>query len=163
MNRRDSIDLVMEWTKGNAIFSRTRRILCLVGTGMASGGEKKQRKLWKDEDMMAALESVKSKGLTVTQATSTYNVPRKTLDDWVNGRVVHGTNPGWDTVLSPTEEKALCNYLVYMAERGFPLTCTMVMLGQLPSALATVVVSTLNWVQGNIGGPGSVNVNCTQC
>ena len=85
---------------------------------MASGGEKKWRKLWKDEDMVAALES---------QAATTYTVPRKTLDDRVKGRVVHGTNPGRDTVLSPTEEKALCNYLFYMAERGFPLTRSMVM------------------------------------
>ena len=91
---------------------------------MASG-EKKLRKLWKDEDMVAALESVKSKALIVTQAATTYNVPRKTLDDRVKGRVVHGMNPGRDTVLSPTEEKALCNYLVYMAERGFPLTRSM--------------------------------------
>ena len=94
---------------------------------MASGGEKKRRKLWKEEDMVAALEAVKSNALTVTKAATTYNVPRKTLDDRVKGRVVHGTNPGRDTVLSPTEEKALCNYLVFMAERGFPLTCSMVM------------------------------------
>ena len=71
-------------------------------------------KLWKDEDMVAALESVKSKALTVTQD----NVPRKTLDDRVRGPVVHGTNPGRDTVLSPTEERALCNYLVYVLRPG---------------------------------------------
>ena len=95
---------------------------------MASGGEKKRRNLRKDEDedMVAALEAVKSNALTVTQAATTYNVPRKTLDDRVKGRVVHGMNPGRDTVLSPREEKALCNYLVYMAERGFPLTCSIV-------------------------------------
>ena len=87
---------------------------------MASGGEKRLRKLWKNEDMVATLESVKSKALTVTQATTTYNI-----DNGVKGRVVHGMNPGRDTVLSLMEDKALCNYLVYMAERGFPLTCSM--------------------------------------
>ena len=94
---------------------------------MASGGEKKRRKLWKNEDMMAALESVNKKALTVAQAATMYNVPRKMFDDRVKGQVAHGTNPGRDTVLSATEEKALCNYLVYMAERGFPLTHSMVM------------------------------------
>ena len=91
---------------------------------MASAGEKKRRKLRKDED--EDMVAVKSNALTVSQAATTYNVPRKTLDDRVKGRVVHGMNPGRDTVLSPREEKALCNYLVYMAERGFPLTCSIV-------------------------------------
>ena len=54
----------------------------------------KQRKLWKDEDMVAALESVNKKEMTVAQAATTYNVPRKTFNDRVKGWVVHGTNPG---------------------------------------------------------------------
>ena len=54
---------------------------------MVSGGKKKQRKLWKDEDMVATLESVNKKELTVAQAATTYSVPRKTLDDGVKGRV----------------------------------------------------------------------------
>ena len=119
---------------------------------MASGGEKKRRKLWKDEDMVAALESVKSKGLTVTQAASTYNVPRKTLDDQV-----------WDTVLSPTEEKALCNYLVYMAERGISSYAHYGDAWAIAIRSEMVVVSTLNWVQGNIGGPGSINGTQSLC
>ena len=52
---------------------------------------------------------------------------RKTLDDRVKGRVKHGTKPGPDTVLTEEEEAALMSYLVYMAQRGFPLTRTMTM------------------------------------
>ena len=52
---------------------------------MASGGEKNRRKLWKEEDMVAAPEAVKSNALTVTKAATTYNIPRKTLDDRVKG------------------------------------------------------------------------------
>ena len=89
--------------------------------------EKKKRKLWKDSDMKAALQAVGDKSLTVTQAASSYNVPRKTLDDRVKGKVVHGTNPGRDPILTKEEEEYLCNYLFYMAERGFPLTRRMVM------------------------------------
>ena len=47
-------------------------------------------------------------------------------DDRVTGRVRHGSKPGVSTVLSSTEEDALESYLIYMANRGFPLTCTMV-------------------------------------
>ena len=94
---------------------------------MASESEKKRRKLWKDEDMVAALDSVTKRTLTVSQAASTYHVPRRTLDDRVKGQVVHGTKPRRDTVLTDKEEEALCSYLIYMAERGFPLTRRMVM------------------------------------
>ena len=88
---------------------------------------KQKRKQWSDEDMVAAMESVSNKTLTVSQAASAYSVPRKTLDDRIKGRVIHGTKPGSDTVLTAEEEKALCTYLIYMAEKGFPLTRTMVM------------------------------------
>ena len=73
------------------------------------------------------LDSVTKKTLTVSQAASTYHVPRKTLNDRVKGQVVHGTKPGRDTVLSDKEEEALCSYLIYMAERGFPFTHRTVM------------------------------------
>ena len=54
------------------------------------------------------------------------NVPRKTLDDRVKGRVKHGSKPGVSTALTFVQEKSLVNYLLYMVERGFPLTHTMV-------------------------------------
>ena len=60
---------------------------------MASGGEK-NRGNRKDKDMVAALESFNKKEMTVAQAATMYNVPRKTLNDRVKGWVVHGTNPG---------------------------------------------------------------------
>ena len=88
---------------------------------------KKKREQWSDDDMTAAMESVNDKTLTVSQAAVAYSVPRKSLDDRINGRVAHGTKPGANTVLTVEEEKALCTYLIYMAERGFPLTRTMVM------------------------------------
>ena len=94
---------------------------------MASDGEKRCRKLWKDEEMINAMEAVSKKELTVSKAARVYRVPRKTLDDQVKGHILHGTKPGRDTVLTAEEESSLCNYLVYMAERAFPLTRHMVM------------------------------------
>ena len=64
--------------------------------------------------------------ITVTAASHTFQVPRKTLDDRVKGRVVHRTDPGLRTVLSSEEEKSLTEYHLYMANCGFPLTRIMV-------------------------------------
>ena len=77
------------------------------------------------KSMVAAMEAVETNKMSVT-AAATFDVPRKTLDDRVKGRVKHGTKPGPNTVLTLEEENALMSYLVYMANCGFPLTRTMV-------------------------------------
>ena len=64
--------------------------------------------------------------MAVSRAATAFSVPRKTLDDKVKGRVEHGTLPGRSMALTEEEEKALCRYLIYMAERGFPLARRMV-------------------------------------
>ena len=87
----------------------------------------KKRKIWKEEDMEKAFDAVKNKEASVSKAAELYSVPRKTLDDMVKGRVLHGDKSGPGTVLTSSEEDSLCNYLVYMADRGFLLTRKMVM------------------------------------
>ena len=42
----------------------------------------------------------------------------------MKGRVQHGTHPGMSTVLTVQEENSLVNYLLHMAQCGFPLTRT---------------------------------------
>ena len=64
--------------------------------------------------------------LTVSAAAIKFSVPRKTLDDRIKGRIKHGSKPGVSTALSSIEEDSLVSYLIYMANRGFPLTRTMV-------------------------------------
>ena len=81
---------------------------------------------WNNDDMMAAMEAVSSGKVTITAASREFNVPRKTLDDRVKGRVTHGKKPGVSTVLTTKEEESLAKYLIYMVERDFPLTRTMV-------------------------------------
>ena len=49
-------------------------------------------------------------------------VPRRTLDDRIRGRVSNGSLPGPSTVLTKEEEDGLVAYLLYMADREFPLT-----------------------------------------
>ena len=70
------------------------------------------------------MEGVKT-GISVIGAATQFQVPRKTLDDRVKGRVQHGAKPGAGTALTVEEEGALASYLLYMAERGFPLTFNM--------------------------------------
>ena len=68
----------------------------------------------------------RKKELTVYKAAVTLKVPRKILDDRVKGHVKHGSKPGPTTLLSPDEEDALESYPFYMADRGYPLTRSMV-------------------------------------
>ena len=77
-------------------------------------------------------------------------MPRKTLDDRVKGKVMHGQNPGRGTVLTDDEEKALCSYLLYTAERSFPLTQSMVM----AFAWAVVIRSVKGRLFNSDTGPG---------
>ena len=49
---------------------------------------------WSNDDMMAAMEAVPSDKVNVTAASREFNVPRKTLDDRVKGRVTHTKKPG---------------------------------------------------------------------
>ena len=65
-------------------------------------------------------------GQSVRMASIRCKVPRKTLEARVKGRVEHGCKPGPKTALTKSEEESLVSYLVYIAQRGFPLTRTMV-------------------------------------
>ena len=93
-----------------------------TGTGNSRGC----RKTWVDNDMVSAMDAVKSGHFTITAAATQFSVPRKTLDDRIKGRVTHGSKPGVSTALTSIEEESLVSYLIYMANRGFPLTRTMV-------------------------------------
>ena len=105
---------------------------CLLGVLLfcrmseESGQQIVRRRQWDSQSMEAAIKSVQE-GETISKAAKLFHVPRKTLDDRVKGRVQHGSNPGPSTALNSEEEKALVTYLLYMAERGFPLSKKMVL------------------------------------
>ena len=80
---------------------------------------------WSDQDMVAAISAVCDRKLSITQAAQSFNVPRKTLDDRIKNKVVHGTHPGPSTVLTSKEEDAFVSYLLYMAQHDYPLTRTL--------------------------------------
>ena len=83
---------------------------------------KVRRRQWDPQAMEAAMKAVKDGEKSECKQ---FGVLRKSLDDRVKGRVQHGTNPGPNTALTTEEESALEAYLLYMAERGFPLTTKM--------------------------------------
>ena len=85
--------------------------LCISFWTLEMAQSKEKRKQWREEDMVSAMEAV-SQGTAVSTAAKAFNVPRKTLNDRVKGRVKHGTKPGPDTVLTEEEEAALMSYLV---------------------------------------------------
>lgn len=114
--------------------------------------EKVRRKQWRDEDMRAAIVAVTDDKIGVSTAATKYGVPRKTLDDRVKGRVRHGVNPGAKAVLTSEEESSLVSYLVYMSERGFPLTRTMVKAFAWSIAMARVIILTKMRIQMSTGG-----------
>ncbi len=95
-----------------------------ASSGMNEG--KVRRLQWNDDNMKAAMKAVTSENMSVSAASRKFKVPRKSLDDRIRGNVAHGKKPGRTTVLTPTEEDSLIQYLLYMGERGFPLTRTMV-------------------------------------
>ncbi len=71
------------------------------------------------------MDAVSSSEMTITASSRAFSVPRKTLDDRVKGHVTHDKKPVIKNVLSAEEESSLVQYLLYMAQRGFPLTRTM--------------------------------------
>ena len=87
----------------------------------AEAAPKVWRRQWDPQSMEAAVEG----GEKVASAAKHFEVPQKTLDDRVKGQVKHGTNPGVNTAMTTDKESALANYLLYMAEHGFPLTMKM--------------------------------------
>ena len=83
---------------------------------------RKKRKLWDVTNMTQAIKVVQNKEMNVSQAAREYSAPRKSLENRIKAKVVHGTLPGPRRVLDDEEEGALVEYIKYMAKGGFPTT-----------------------------------------
>ena len=88
---------------------------------------RKIRKLWSDESMRVADESV-NQGKGLREAARLYNVSVKTLRRRVTGKVDFDCQPaGPATVLTKEEEETIVHYLIQMADMGYWLTREAVM------------------------------------
>ena len=46
---------------------------------------------WNNHDMIAAISAIRDDKMSIAQAAREHNVHRKTLDDRIKNKVVHGT------------------------------------------------------------------------
>ena len=58
--------------------------------------------------MTRAMKSVNEEGMSVRRAAAEFNVPRSTLNDMINRKVVHGTLSGWSRYLNYIELVRFC-------------------------------------------------------
>ena len=87
--------------------------------------QKMKRPKTKDYDkvkLQAAVRSVR-RGKSLSKVASTFGIPKSTLYDHSKGKLIDSFNkPGVEPSLTDSEEQSLLNYMKYMAERGQPLT-----------------------------------------
>ena len=84
--------------------------------------------------MVAAMSSVKN-GMYIKEAAEQHGVPTTTLRDRINGRVIHGNNPGPRPYLSMSEERELSTFLKNCSSVGYGKTSKYL----IPQATATPV------------------------
>ena len=102
-------------------FSR-RKKKQLTPSPVASSNRQSKRKQWSDQQMRDAMEAASSGVVSVNGAADMYGVPRSTLKDRLNGRVLHGTKPGPRPYLEESEERELVKHLKDCAEIGLGKT-----------------------------------------
>ena len=92
-----------------------------------SNSSKQKRKLWTEESMEAAVNSIRHENKGLREAARLYNIPVQTLRRRTDGRVETGCRPGPSTILTDEQEDKLASYLVQMADMGFGLSRDTVM------------------------------------
>ena len=75
-----------------------------------------KRKQWTDQQMVDAMEAASAGNMSINKASEMYGVPRTTLKDRLNGRVVHGTKPGPKPYLRHSEERELVDHLTKLSD-----------------------------------------------
>ena len=90
------------------------------------------------EEMDNALRKIKT-GKSIRSVAKSCKIPRSTLYDYAFGKYKgHNVESVYKKTLSATDETALCNYITYMSDRGFPLTRKMI------STLVVAIAKTSN-------------------
>lgn len=80
----------------------------------------KYYKGYSSETFDLAVNAVVEGGLSIRRAAEEYAVPKSTLGDHVQGRVLAGTVGGRQRYLSANEEKMLVDFILKSAEIGYP-------------------------------------------
>ena len=77
---------------------------------------------WSSESMVEAMKAVKAVQFGVNRVALEYGVPKTTLKDRLNGRVIHGTNMGPTPYLTYEEEKELVRFILNCSRMGYGKT-----------------------------------------
>ena len=77
---------------------------------------------WSSESMVEAMKAVKEGQFGVNRAALEYGVPKTTLKDRLNGRVIHGSNMGPTPYLTYEEEKELVRFILNCSRMGYGKT-----------------------------------------
>ena len=64
---------------------------------------------------------VKAGKLTASEASHKYGIPRKTINNHVQGKIVDFNRTGRERALTDVEEAAIIGHLKYMSRSNFPL------------------------------------------
>lgn len=78
------------------------------------------RQSYKPEDVLAAMRAI-WRGMSRRQAAKTYNIPRSTLLDKLDGKRPVDASPGPNPFLTKSEERTLESWAIDLYRRGFPL------------------------------------------
>ena len=76
-------------------------------------------KIYCDEQMSCAIKGVVESGMSIRPAALEYDIPRSTLGDHIQGRVLPGAVGGRQPYLTRREEKELVEFIIRSSEIGF--------------------------------------------
>lgn len=87
--------------------------------------EKKKRSSWTQGELDAAVTSVQTGELSSYKAAETYNIPRRTLRDYLRSGLSKRTL-GRISVFTSEQEKDLSKRIMRFADLGIPMTAKMI-------------------------------------
>lgn len=84
-------------------------------------GKKKSFFKYSEEDLKSAIIEVREKNGRIRETARKYNIPHSTLINKLKGKTPELRKMGPPTILTPSEELLLCNWINANAKKGFPL------------------------------------------
>ena len=87
-----------------------------------------KHRVWPQETLDNALHSVRSGVMSAFAASKNYGIPKSTIADYIRKNTDKVDQIGRKSFLSNQQEIDLCNYIGYMADRGFPMTISQILL-----------------------------------
>jgi len=89
---------------------------------MPKEASKRKVNTWREEDMLGAIQELKTGGQGLRQIARAWRVPKSTLERRAKRDLTHKYMLGKKTLFSSEQELQLEELLLDMARRGFPLT-----------------------------------------